>query len=208
MYHDEIEVADHLPPPPHAAGDFDSLHAWQRGQRVLHGGRLGESVVEQPELDGALEERNALEDVLGRLRAEAGDRGEAAVVRRHLELGQRRDVQVLVDLSHFLHAEPGDLQHLHEAGGHLLAQLVEDAGAPAAEQLADDVERGLPDAFDLRERARLQGLAEIAGIAGDRPGGVLEGADAERVVAFERERRGDLLENDAHGGLVHGPGER
>src|SRR5205814_2526917 len=87
-----------------------------------------------------------------------------------------------------------------------LTQLVENAGAPAGEQLADDLQRGLADAIDLGEGAALQGVAQVAGKARDGAGGVLEGADAERVVALERERRGDLLEDGANGRLVHGRG--
>src|SRR5207247_11106483 len=56
------------------------------------------------------------------------------------------------------------------------------------------------------EGAALQGVAQVAGKARDGAGGVLEGADAERVVALERERRGDLLEDGANGRLVHGRG--
>ena len=160
-------------------------------------------MVEQPEFGGPLEERDAFENVRRRLGAEARHLGEPAVPRGHLQLGECRDVQLLVDLPHLLDAEPGDLEHLHQARRNFVAQLVEHGRAPAAQQLANDLQGRLAHAVELGERAALQRLGEIARIGRDGAGGVLERADAERIVALQGERRRDLLEHGAHGGFVH-----
>src|SRR6266550_1587950 len=200
---DEIEIADDLTPPPQAARDLDAPYAGERGQRLLHPDRLGAGVVEQPEFGGPLEERDAFENVRRRLGAEARHLREPAVPRGHLQLGECRDVQLLVDLPHLLDAEPGDLEHLHQARRYFVAQLVEHGRAPAAQQLANDLQRRLAHAVQLRERTTLQRLGEIARVGRDGAGGVLERADAERVVALQGERGGDLLEDGADSWLIH-----
>src|SRR5690606_19335466 len=102
-------------------------------------------------------------------------------------------------------AEAGDREHLHEAGRHLLPELLEEGGSPGVGHLLADLEGGRADALRGRERALGERGAEAAADARQRLGGGADGADADRVLALELEERRDLLQ-DLRGGAPVGGG--
>ena len=115
--------------------------------------RLLGRVMRQLESARLPQERDALEDVLGGLLAEARQPGQPAVPRGGLELGEGVDAEGVVDLADLGDAESGDLQHLDQAGGHLFAQFLEQGGAPAGHQLLHDLQGRRADALGAGEGA-------------------------------------------------------
>ena len=148
-------------------------------------------------------ECDALEDVLRGLRPETGQLGQPAIEGRRLQLGQGIDIEHLVDLTDLGDAEPGDGEHLDQAGRDLFPKLFEHAGATGVDQFGDDLEGRRPDALRRGERSILQSVSQVAREAPDRPRGGSEGADPERVFALELEKGGDLLQDLGHRLLVH-----
>ena len=108
-----------------------------------------------------------------------------------------------MDLAHLCDADAGNPQHLDQPGRHFLAQLVEHRGPAGVHELAHDFQRRLADPVDPGKRAGARSLGEVSVVAGDRPGGVLEGANPEGIVPFQGERGRDLLEHLSYDLLVH-----
>ena len=100
---------------------------WQRAQlrRDGLGLRLGD--VDAEAILVLLQELDALEDVLLRLRAKAADRGDLALLRRLLQFLQCADAQFAVELADALGSEARNARHLAQADGNLLGKLVVEA---------------------------------------------------------------------------------
>ena len=159
--------------------------------------------MKQAVLGGLPQEDDALADVGGGFRAEPRQLGEAAILRRHVELGERLDSQGAVDLADLRDPESRNAQHFHQAGRDLLAQLVEHARPPRRHQLAHDFERVGPDPFHLRQRTGFHAAGDVAREPRERPGGVLVGLDPEARLALQLKKGRDLLEGLPGGLFIH-----
>src|SRR5262249_31692473 len=91
---DDIDIMDCLPAAAAASRDFQAHDLWQRAQLRRDGLGLRLRNVDAEAILVLLQELDALEDVLLRLRAEPADRGDLALLRRLLQFLQRTDAQL------------------------------------------------------------------------------------------------------------------
>ena len=200
---ENVDVADRLLHPAVAAGDHDlprafgALQVRRERLRVLRGdGELEALRLAEPRLD-------RVDDVRLGLRAEARQVADFSLARRLEELGQRVDVEGLVQRLHPLRPEAGDLQELGDRGRELLLQLLEQGAGPGPDDLVDLRVEVRADPRQLREvLARRDRRREVQAQIADGARRVAVGTDAERVRLADLEQIGDVLEDAGDVGVV------
>ena len=199
----EHQIPHHFGTAAHVARHDDLEHARHPLERRPQSFRLVRRVVREPEGARLPQVGDAFEDVLGSLGAEPGQAGQPAIERRRLELRERIDVEHVVDLADLGDAEPLDGEHLDQAGGDLLAELLEHTRPAGGDDLGDDLQRRRAHALGGGQAAVVDPVAEVGRKATDGARRGPEGADAKRILALELEERGDLLQHLGDGLLVH-----
>src|SRR2546423_4554760 len=87
-------------------------------------------------------EGDAFEDSVGGLGTESANLCKSAAPCRFLQVGEIRDLELLMDLVNFLRRETGDLEHVEQAFGSSLSQLIEIARRSGVDEIAKYRERG------------------------------------------------------------------
>jgi len=180
--HRDVDVVDQLAAPAHAAGDFGRGDAGNPAQRGGEGVGLPPGVMEQVRVTGAAQPGDAAHDARGGLVAEARQPGDAAVLRRDLQLRHGGDAELRVQGTHAGHAQAADAQHLDQAGGDFVLQRLEDVGAPGGFQLAHHGEGARADAGGVAQRSRPHRVPDVAG-----------GNDSTACAAFRKARTRNSL---------------
>jgi len=111
-----------------------------------------------------------------------------------LQLGQRRDAQLLDQQLRPRRAETGYLQQLRRRLWHLALQLLVVARATGVQVLAHLGGDRLADAAQLGQPPLAVQRCDVLVARLDRPRRLFVGAYAERVLAPQREQLGDVLE--------------
>src|SRR5207248_11714352 len=138
------------------------------------------------------QERNALEDFLGRLWSEARQRGQASIARRGLELLERLDTESGVNLVNLLRPKSGDVEHLEETFRRRFAQLLEISGLAELDEIADDRQRRRTETAHRPQLARPIQRRKVVASQGEKTLGRAQvGAALERVLAVQLEVRRD-----------------
>jgi len=153
----------------------------QHAGKLVEGGgevtRFFGRVMQQPELAGATQGGDALEDVLGGLFAETGQRRQASFPGRGLEIRKTIDAKPLVDQPDLGYAEAADGQHVHQAWRDLFPQVLQQGRVPRSDYFADDLHRGGTDPLALCQAAVIDGVLDRLGEPVHRPGGSAERTD-------------------------------
>src|SRR5256714_9742221 len=138
-------------------------------------------------------EGNAFEDSVGGLGTESANLGKSAPPRRFLQLGEIRDLELLMDLVNFLRRESGDLGHVEQAFGSSLWQLIEMARRSGVDEIAKHRERGGSETAHFADVARgKEGRKVIHAEGKNSTRGSHVGASLEAVLAPQLEVGGDL----------------
>jgi hypothetical protein len=201
---EQVQVADGLAPAPQAAGGHRVLHPRRLPQEPQQrlGGLRGDDELEALFAACPLVDRGG--DALLGLRAKAGQRADAPVVRGAAQLRQRVHVQVLVQRAHPLGPETGQLQQRVQPRGHLAHQAIEQGEMPGRGQLADLVAEVGTDAGQLGQAAAGGDLGDQVELEfADYPCGVAIGAHAERIRIAQLEQIRHPLERGRDVGIAH-----
>ena len=148
---DHVEVAKRLLAPPHRAGLGD-VHRrgmlTQRGDRGLH---RRQAVAEQAPVGLRILRlvRERLEDLLLALRAEPGEVPELLLLGRGLQVGERRDPELLPDPRRRLRPESRQPHELDDIRRHRVAALRERVDLAGVDDLDDLLLDRLPDSRQL-----------------------------------------------------------
>src|SRR5690606_7812999 len=97
----------------------------------------------------ALAEGDGLEDLLRRLRAEAGQLGDLARFAERLEPGGGIDAERFVEDLDFFRTETLEVEELEEAGGKLRLQLLVEGERTGRGEFVQLLAQGVADAFDV-----------------------------------------------------------
>jgi hypothetical protein len=127
------------------------------------------------------------------LRAEAAQSLEPVLPDGRLELGDRRDAQLLIELHRLARPQTGNHGHRADAGRDLCPQLLDGGNPPGTQVLDDLVSDRRPDARDLLQSLGVQ-AADVVVVAGHRAGRLLVHPGPERVPADNGEQVRVLLE--------------
>ena len=173
--------------------------------------RLGGAGRRSGRRSGAAEAmREGIADAGEALGAETAEDFEAAIVGRRLQVGQRFEAQIIVELSG---KGAADARHRTEQqeGVVFAAQAVEHGQPPVQEQIANRAGNALADAgqgLQPREAVPREDFGDGLGESADGGGGVAIGFDAETIRPLLGQNGGHLLEaagdivieGDSHGG--------
>jgi hypothetical protein len=194
---DDVEVAHGLAATAHAARLGDPLGRRvlaELGDRALDGGQdLAEEHASTFGLT-RLRLRERLEDLLFGLRPQSGQPGEQTLLGRGTKVGGGLNPELGMELLRGLGPEPGDVHHLDEARGKLLAQLRDCGQIAGLGVLEDLVLDGRADARELRRAPFLGELSHGHGRLPDPRRRPAVSGEPERVGAVQLQHVGEQLE--------------
>src|SRR5258708_4820746 len=95
------------------------------------------------------------------------------------------------------------MEHLAQAGRHLLLQLVVERHVAGADQLGDARHQRLAQAGDTLDGFGAHDLLNVALNGAERARGILVGARLEGIAAGELQQIADILQNGRHLSLIH-----
>ena len=135
--------------------------------------------------------------------AETVQNGDLARLASGLELLDAFDPELLVQSLDFFWAETGNRQHGDEPGRHRGLQLVVVPQLPGRDEFGDFLLEGLADSFHLAKPLLRDDFVErlVETLKGS--GGVLIGANLERVFALQIEQHPDVHQNGRDLVFVH-----
>src|SRR5690349_17308115 len=149
-------------------------------------------------------EGNSFENALGRLRAEAANLREASVFSCLLEIADIGNLELLVDLVDLLGRETRDLEHVEQAFGRRLTQLVEIARRTCFDEIANDGECCRSEAAHSTDLSGFEQGTEIVCAEGEnaaRRGQIC--ASLESILTAQLEIGGYLREDVRDSATVH-----
>ena len=200
----QIEIADGVAQAPQAAGRLgsqDARYAAQEGeQRLGH----GDADVAPEALRAAQVRRRRAQDLFFGFRTEAGDRSDALLLRRSVQLLDRLHVELVVQRAHALRADAGQRQQFGDRRRQLLAQSREQRAIAGGDNLAHLARQVGADPGQLVEiGALLDHRAHAAAELADHARRVAIGAHAKRIRVLDLEPVGDLAEDRRDVRVVH-----
>ena len=200
---DEIEVADDFFFSAEAAGDLGEVDIRMSAQVVQEAlGDVGD--IAEEELPGvAAHVLNALEDVCGRLLAEARQCGDGSVLAGTLEACHRVDFQGVPERFDFFCAEALNLEKRENVGRKFLTEVVVVVETVVGGKLGDFFSSGFADAVNCCEAFFGDERLEWLGEGFQRAGGVGIGADFEGILALEFQQAGDVFEDTGNFVFIH-----
>ncbi len=201
---DHVEVAERLLAPPHRAGLGDVHRRGmlaQRGDRGLH---RRQAVAEQAPVGLRILRlvRERLEDLLLALRAEPGEVPQLLVLRRGLQVGERRDPELLPDPRGRLRPEPRQAHELDDVGRHGVPPLRERVDLAGVDDLDDLLLDRLPDPGQLLRLSVERELRDRAGGLAHPRGRAPVREHPEGLRAFQLQQVGEQIELVRHVGVA------
>ncbi len=190
---EDVDVADGLPHPPQRAGvgaPQTPGYGRQRTDDLLRRGHRGVDLNPPGLSPGQL---YAVEQVLGRLRAEPAQPCQPALGDRLFQGGDRVDAQLLVEHHRLARAEAGHDSHRPDSGWDLRSHLLDRRHGTRLEKLDDLLRDGRAYARDRLQRLGVH-RRHVAVMPGNRPSGLFVRPRPERVASGDREEVGVLLE--------------
>ncbi len=201
---EEVDVADGLAAAAQGAGDLDGLDLGEGGEVVAErfcdpaGFGQGDAIA------GQFEAVDLGEDLLLGAGAEAGEFPDFAGLAGFFEGLDGGDAELVVDQLDPFGAEALDLEDLQEARVEVVEEVLEEVAGTAVADLEEIVGDALADARDGGDGPVVEEGFDGFGVAGDGPGGVLEGPDPEAVSSLDLKEGGDLGEALGVVAVVHG----
>ena len=191
---EDVDVLDRLLHAADAAGEGDLLGLELRLELLDEGARERKGDAERPALTPLLGALDRREDVLLGLLAHLGQAADLPLAAGRLELGDRRDVELLVEELRGLGADVLQGHDVQEAGGVLLLEVLEGGALPGLDELLELLGDPLADARDVAELVLAGEGGDVLGEALEGLGDVVVRADLERVVPLHLEELPELAE--------------
>ncbi len=201
---EEVDVLHGLACPPERTRDLDALHPCLRRERRDHLTRDRARLRERHAGAAGPPDRDALQDVVAGLFADAGDGQDLARLAHGLEAVDRVDGEPVEQELGRLRPEAADLEQGEKAGWDLTPEGLELRDRAGLQVLGDARLEVLAHPGDLLQLAACGDGRQLLRERLDTLGGTLVGAHAEAALAADLEQARHLAEEAGHVEVRHG----
>ena len=201
---EEVDVLHGLACPPERARDLDALHPCLRRERRDDLPRDRARLRERCAGAASPPDRDALQDVVAGLVADAGDGQDLARLAHGLEAVDRVDGEPVEQEFGRLRPEAADLEQGEKAGWDLTPEGLELRDRAGLQELGDARREVLAHPGDLLQLAACGDGRQLLRQRLDTLGGTLVGAHAEAALAADLEQARHLAEEAGHVEVRHG----
>ena len=199
----EIDVSDDFLVASKAACGGAADHVGVGAQLVEDGVGGAQGEADQVMARVFFSKRDAIEDLGLGFRGESREFGDLARLTGGFQLGERGDVEFVVEDFDLFRSETGHFEQFQQSGGQGGFEFVVVGERSGGDQLSDLVLEGLAESFDLAKAVFSDDGLEALGQSLEGSGGVGVGAGFERVFALEFQKNPNFSQNGGHLIVVH-----
>jgi len=200
---EDIDVADSFAAAAQGAGDLESVDGIEVGEFIDQGVGSDFCGGEWRSPPVGVEPFDFFQDGLLCFGAEAAQFGDPSRFGGLAESVDGGDIELFVNFRHAFGAESLNVEEVEQSGIEFVEECVSEFAGAGVVDLAEIVGDGLPDALELFDGAGLEPLFERFPQSRDGFGGVLEGSNSVSIIASNRQKRGDILEDASVVLIVH-----